>query len=430
MKKSNKCFIMALTAAISLNFANSAFAAPTQEEINALKTEIAELSKLLKVEQNKDKFQEKKEKRDKLWEFKGDARFKYSNLGSSSKTTERFRITMDHPVGDDMNFHMRWNVMDDNEFGLTSNRADNLYSANGSYRYADFSGSDNNWISDAYIEMYDALGAKAITAGRFGQTFGATGFWSDAEASGGIDGIKFDFTDDKRITVGFANFGAAMEYPEYVTGGTSATYPNGDSATPYYFTKGIEDAFFLNAKFPISDKTDFYTMYLKEVGSARANALMTSNSTKPTEAEWSGGHELWGLGVKTEITDNVNLLGDFMQNRAFDDHQNAYYLSLRYKGADIEKPGSFGVNLDYRHIDAAYTRENNKGTEYYSILAGNKLSSDMTLAEDGIKGPVIGFQWAPGYDLLVEAKRSFATKYTETGEKADDYTSISLSTKF
>lgn len=54
----------------------------------------------------------------------------------------------------------------------------------------------------------------------------------------------------------------------------------------------------------------------------------------------------------------------------------------------------------------------------------------MTLAEDGIKGPVIGFQWAPGYDLLVEAKRSFATKYTETGEKADDYTSISLSTKF
>lgn len=62
MKKSNKCFIMALTAAISLNFANSAFAAPTQEEINALKTEIAELSKLLKVEQNKDKFQEKKEK--------------------------------------------------------------------------------------------------------------------------------------------------------------------------------------------------------------------------------------------------------------------------------------------------------------------------------------------------------------------------------
>ncbi len=425
-----KCLAATLALAISLSFAGTSYAAPTQKEIDELKKEIASLSISLKVEQRKSQAQEKAKDKKSAWEFAGDARIKYASYGNDSKMLERVRISMDHDIAKDVRFHARWNVMNDNEFGLTTKNADNLFNRE-SYRYADFGAADNNWLSDVYVEMDNSLfGAKTATVGRFGQTFGATGFWSDADTSGGIDGIKLDFGANKRFTVGFANFGAAQDYPEYVKGGTSATRPDGSNAVPYYFSKGIEDAYFINAKIPVSNATTFHGMYLKEVSSSMANALMTSDSTSAVEGPRPGRHDLRGVGVSTKLNQTVTLLGDYMTNNAFSGKQDALYLSFRYKGADISKPGSFGMNLDYRRVDAPYTITNNKGIEYYSILCGNRLSSDLTLVADGVKGPVLGIQWAAGHDLLIEGKTSFSTKNTETGGKEDNYTSISLSTRF
>ena len=428
---------MMLTAAVTGSTASVAMAAPTRAEYEALKAEINDLTKQLQVEEAKDTYRAKKNAKHVSpwqtpnWDVSGDARFKFASQNNQSKSMERLRVSVDHRLSKEINFHVRWNVMDDNEFGLSSKRADTLYSDTGSYRYPDFQANDNNWLSHLYVSMDNCLHIPQVTIGRFGQTFGATGFWG-SEDKGGIDGIKMELAKNHRLTVGFADFSPSQQYPDYVKGGTSAIYPDGSNAAPYYFSKGIGDAIFINGSLPVDKSTDIYAMYLREVGTPRNNALMTAHTTGDTvECAWDGKHhELIGLGFKKRFSPDFTLLGDFMQNRAFDASQNAAYVSLRYKGADINKKGSFGVNLDYRRIGSPYKLLDNKGTQNYSILCGNLISSDRTLVEDNRRGPVLGIQWTPTKDILVEAMQSFMTHNTETGERVDDYTSLSISTRF
>lgn len=449
MKLNKKIVALMLTTAFSANFAAVADAAPTKEQLDALRAEIAELRQVLKVEKAKHKYEKKKtERRAKDWNVHGDYRAKYAKQDHEDVLTNRFRISVEHQVGDTMAFKGRWAVMNNNEYGLSTQQAKTLFKGNNNTTFAaypDFSAADNNWISDAYIEMYRVFGST-LTAGRFGHTFGATGFWSDAETSGGIDGVKasFDIKGKDNITVGFANFSPTQDYPKYVSGGTSGRYEDGSSAVPYYFSKGLADALFITGKKNISDKLDVYAMYLKQYSTTNKNSgLMTSVMAGPGNyadhnvAFGSGHHEMFGLGFKSKLTDNVSLLADWMRNHVEGHNQNATYVSLRYKGADYAKKGSFGLNLDYRYIDVPFTEDiydkaGKKviGTAAYSILAGNKLSSDMTLVQDNIKGFVFGFQWNVGKNLLLEGKQSFATKYVDSGSKAPDYSSLAISTKF
>ncbi len=444
MKNSKKYIAMLLSTAFSLNVAAVASAAPSPEQLDALRAEIKELRQVLKVEKAKHKYQKAKDvERSKEWNVHGDIRAKYAKVGHEDVLTNRFRVSIEHPVGDTMRFKGRWAVMNNNEYGLSTSYAKQLFRwnnanvYNSNQTYPDFAGADNNWISDAYIEM-DRVFGSTLSIGRFGHTFGATGFWSDAETCGGIDGVKasFDLRGGKdNITIGYANFAPTQDYPNYVTGGSSAIYPGGGNAVPYYFSKGIGDALFITGKTDIDDKSTIYASWLHQYRTANKNSsLMGSELTgkiDDTNMAWDGAkHDIWGIGFKHMFGDNVTLLGDYMNNRCFSGHQDAAYLSLRYKGADMEKRGTFGLNLDYSRTSAPYTRTNNKGIEYYSILAGNKLSSDMTWVQDNTNAFVFGFQWVPGKNILIEGKQTFNTKYTDTGIKAPDYSSLSVSTKF
>ncbi|WP_294520626.1 hypothetical protein [uncultured Anaerovibrio sp.] len=457
MKNSKKYIAMMLSAAFSLNIAAVASAAPTPEQLDALRAEIKELRQVLKVEKAKHKYQKAKDvERSKEWNVHGDIRTKYAKVDHEDVFTQRFRVSVEHPVGDTMRFKGRWAVMNNNEYGLTTSHSDALFRPNGanvySYAYPDYKAADNNWISDAYVEM-DRVFGSTLTVGRFGHTFGATGFWSDAEASGGIDGVKasFDLRGGKdNITIGYANFAPTQEYPKYVGGATTAkdSYDKNvvGGAAPYYFSKGIGDALFITGKHQFDDKSTVYASWLHQYKTANKNALMTSelmgtpiyddNQDPPVLVSgpnfpWDGAkHDLWSIGFKHKFGDTVTLLGDYMQNRCFNAHQDATYISLRYRGADIQQKGSFGLNLDYSRVGSPYSRKNSAGTEYFSILAGNKLSSDMTLVADNINAFVFGFQWVPGKNIFIEGKQSFNTKFTDTGDKAPDYTSLSVSTKF
>ena len=444
MENSKKYIAMLLSTAFSLNVAAVASAAPSPEQLDALRAEIKELRQVLKVEKAKHKYQKAKDKeRAKELDIHVDARTKYAKVGHEDVLTNRFRVSMNAPVGDTMRFKARWAVMNNNEYGLSSNYSNSLYRWNGdkinssANTYPDFTSADNNWLSDAYVEM-DRVFGSTLSIGRFGHTFGATGFWSDAETCGGIDGVKasFDLRGGKdNITIGYANFSPTQDYPNYVTQGYAAQYPDGSNAAPYYFSKGIGDALFITGKTDIGDKSTIYASWLHQYRTANKNSsLMTSElmgHKDPINDTWDGAkHDIWGIGFKHKFGDNVTLLGDYMNNRCFSGHQDAAYLSLRYKGADMEKRGTFGLNLDYSRTSAPYTRTNNKGIEYYSILAGNKLSSDMTWVKDNTNAFVFGFQWVPGKNILIEGKQTFNTKYTDTGDKAPDYSSLSVSTKF
>lgn len=453
MKNSKKYIAMLLSTAFSLNVAAVASAAPSPEQLDALRAEIKELRQVLKVEKAKHKYQKAKDvERSKEWNVHGDIRAKYAKAGHEDVLTNRFRVSIDHQVGDTMRFKGRWAVMNNNEYGLSTSYSDALYRTNAAnyskYPYPDYKAADNNWISDAYIEM-DRVFGSTLSIGRFGHTFGATGFWSDAETSGGIDGVKasFDFREGKdNLTIGYANFSPTQDYPVFPSSAINGkyeqiVYPDGKTAVPYYFSKGLSDALFLTAKKNIDKDLDLYAMYLRQFNTTNKNSsVMTSelNGTKhPINEAWGDGkHTLWGFGFKKRFDANVTLLGDYMQNRAFNGHQDATYISLRYKGADIQRRGTFGLNLDYSRIGSPYTQVHYNGilganvTEYYSILAGNKLSSDMTWVQDNTNAFVFGFQWVPGKNILIEGKQSFNTKFTDTGDKAPDYTSLSVSTKF
>lgn len=454
MKNSKKIIAMMLSTAFSLNVAAIASAAPTPEQLDALRAEIKELRQVLKVEKAKHKYEKAKDvERSKEWNVHGDIRAKYAKVDHDDVMANRFRVSIDHQVGDTMRFKGRWAVMNNNEYGLSTAYSKGLYRWNNTNAYnrdniyPDFDGADNNWISDAYIEM-DRVFGSTFTIGRFGHTFGATGFWSDAETSGGIDGVKasFDFREGKdNLTIGYANFGPTQDYPDFQSsafnGKNNAYYADGTTAVPYYFSKGLGDALFLTGKKNIDKDFDLYAMYLRQFSNTNKNSsVMTSELTGTKYAvnePWGDGkHKLWGLGFRKRFDPNIELYADYMQNRAFNGHQDATYLSLRYKKANMEQRGSFGLNLDYRRIGSPYTQAHYNASskkwvnEYYSILAGNKLSSDMTLATDNTKGFVFGFQWVPGKNILIEGKQSFASKFTDTGEKAPDYSSLSVSTKF
>ena len=197
-RKLKKCCSLALAGLIALELSGTALAAesittvPTlEEELATLERQLAELENSLQMEQDKT-VEQKKEADNKLdkWNISGDIRVKWENSKAGGKWKERARLSVNNDINEKMSFYTRWSMMEDNEFGLSDHFAHKINTNNTNHSvaktvYPDLGATDSGWVSDAYLKVKDSFGANEIVVGRFGQTFGATGFWSDAEASGG-----------------------------------------------------------------------------------------------------------------------------------------------------------------------------------------------------------------------------------------------------
>ena len=146
--------------------------------------------------------------------------------------------------------------------------------------YPDLTANDGAWVSEAYLKAKNVLGARNLdlVLGRFGQTFGATGFWSDADAYGGIDGVKLNYLDPvtkSRLTFGYANFGANLDYNSTtdVVNGTADDFYGGE----IYRVKPIQRAFFVDGAVPLGRAVTLHGMLLKEVNGSTVHHATGDN---------------------------------------------------------------------------------------------------------------------------------------------------------
>ena len=118
MKYSKKILALVLTTAFSLNTVSVVDAAPTRDQIEALRAEIKELTEVLKVEKAKHKYEKQQAERsgnNAAWNLHGDLRAKYAKIDHDDAMTSRVRLSVNHPVGDNMRFVGQINVMNNNE---------------------------------------------------------------------------------------------------------------------------------------------------------------------------------------------------------------------------------------------------------------------------------------------------------------------------
>lgn len=415
--------------------------AALEAELAALEAELAQEKGTIKEEKTKLKNEPNKLK------LSGDARLKYAYVGNGANWYYRGRLAVQHDINDKVSVYARWGMMNDNRMGLSehNNHKINTFMDRNYQQgylparvmYPDLEATDGSWVSDANMQVKKFIGADKFTLGRFGQTFGSTGLFGDADAYGGIDGAKFDWSGHAgSLTVGYAKFGATQQYPEINTKvalSTGRTYVGGA-----YQRKPIEQALFVNGQLKLGPAVTLHGMWIKEMNNGRSNMIATGSAWTPYFFDNPNDHDIRGIGITAQITPNLKLVGDYAINacdftaalgngqtsapnsaKNYDTYkyprQKAEYISLRYKEAKWGDKGSFGVNLDWRHIDpaahiGAYVTTNN---DYY--ITSDTLFSPLTMADDilaenGVRGPVLGLHYMLTKNVKVSLLQTFANK--------------------
>lgn len=371
-------------AAISfLGLTGNAFATTNEDyatELNSLKQRMAELeSKVQKQAAKKEA--PKKEEMDKL-RVNGDFRIRSVWNGGPAGFDQRVRLALTDRVNDNTTFYVRWAVMNNSQMGTTARGNDNIPSNS---KDPDLSAQDRNIVSDAYMKVNHLFGSNtSVTMGRFGQDIGATGFWNSEGNIGLIDGIKIDTQIDKlRAIVGYANW-SPLHTLKAVT-----TTPRQE--------RPLANAAFVNASYKISEGTSLYWTYVKE---------MPSNAS-------SQDFQVTGPGIRTVFDNNWSFRGDYLRNYAAPGNPVGDLFSLRYKGADDQKPHSYGLTLDYH-----YVQPNNIA---YTLATANSMQP----AKD-IKGPGVSAHYAVAQNCLLDFYQTFNTKKASTGEKVANYSRLQM----
>lgn len=373
-----------LTAAIVASVMGTGYAAageisPEQAEINMLKERLAILeSKISEQEKRSDQVEAKadklKEKSDKDFQFNGDARLRYRDEGKGSNFDQRFRLTMKKPVDDHSYFFSRWVVMNNNKFGATGEKDTSVNVYNATFHYDDFLNVDG----------------LAIEAGRIGQNFGATQYLL-AESTGRIDGVKFIKKQDKlNYTIGYGDFSAQSGKGDAVVGKSQIVKNQADPE--------LGEAIFAELQYKPTKDTTIYGSYINE-----------KSSDNPKDFDYRG------IGVKTKVAENLNLLADYSRNYAKDNNPSGLYTSLRYRAADYNTPKSFEVRLDYRDIERGNMHETGLG--------------NVSLPQHGYRGPGISFLYVPVKNTRFAFHQTFNTKDADTGADKDDLTRLDFTWK-
>ena len=487
--------------------------AALEAELAALESELAQEKGTIKEEKTKLKKEPNK------LTLSGDARIKYVYDGNGARWYERGRIALKHDLSEKVSVYARWGLMNDNALGTSEHFAHkiNTYIPNSTLiqkMYPDLQSTDGSWVSDANLQVKKFLGADKITIGRFGQTFGATGMMGDEDAFGGIDGAKLDWSSKVgALTIGFANFGPQQTVPELnvVNATGNSAYANGFDATggvgySELQRKPLEKALFVSGKVNLGPAVTLHGTWIKEMNNGQSKLIETGSPYTPYYWYNPNDYDMRGIGVTVRITPNLTLLGDYVLNacehssyltdgatattksasaaptndlvadakqhyKRFDfGRQKSEYISLRYKEAKWGDKGSFGINLDWRNIDPAarmdayFTYTNNTtsnliSNDYY--VGRNSLYNTLSIADDilvseGVRGPVLGFNYMITKNVKLSILQTFAGKYTHYNllaphsrtkegkgytynisadldrvtEKADNMTVIALTAKF
>lgn len=244
-------------------------------------------------------------------------------------------------------------------------------------------------IERANFTFQDVLPKTSMTLGRMGDTLGATGVAWDVPG-GWFDGGRFNYSNKNiKAMIGYGDMGAQQD------SGLPAPSGFGTNWAPQAATVG-QLAWNVNKTF---------TVY--------GAAIHSNSNTYRIEDNI--------FGVKATVKD-FTLAADYVHNNwdfGSDKVQpNATYAKLNYKGASANKPGSWGLYIDYRKIggqsiDTRLMTNNVAGTGAYP----GAVNTADGLTKTGAKGFGYGFTYGftKGATLLgtVETLKSYdgATKF-------------------
>ncbi len=373
-----KHVLTCFTAALIMGLSSSVYAAePTfeeqQAELSALKTRLAVVEKQLKTQEVKQKKTEEsiKKSKDNELRFYGDARVRSVDSGDGYSFEQRVRLNLEKQINKNAFFRVRGIVMNENEMGTTGSK--DVY----------------NKIDNAYMQFNNLYGDKnsSIKLGRFGHSFGTTGYWSSAGSLGMYDGIEVTTGKVVKISTGFGDWGGAKD-------NNSST--DGKRTTANKIEKNV----FLKLGYKPSRATALQAWHIRE----------TNADASPVD------YEVTGLGFKSDLSKNWSLAGDYSKNVAIDDKPVGKFFTLSYGNANYSKEHSYEARLYYADVD----KGNVPGT----------LNKSINIPCNDVKGPGLSLHYVVTENVLAEFLTGFNMEKKSIGKDADNYYRFQVSTKF
>ena len=369
------------------------------------KSQQASVSKVEQLEKSSADA-EAKAKKDKAmdWKFSGDIRARaiVERNADGVGYTYRVRLKGEKPITDDLKFVFRDVMMNENPTGVTGS---SYVIKNGTVSQSSSKESFNKF-DNAYFLISNIGGKKANTVkiGRFGHSFGTTGYWSGEWTYGMYDGLEFATKSGKlKWGFGFGDWGAAND----PTGDKFTVREDGlikaAQGTDSLGTTGskIERNYFAKLNYTPTKNDNINVWHLRETG----------GDSSPRD------YNLLGLGFTHNFDKIWSLSADYSHNSGKDDgrRHDGKVAVLSWNKATYSKPHSFGVKFYYINVD--------------NFNVG-KAGTSVLIPRNDNTGYGISFHYTLARNLMFDLFGEFNMKKNSTGANIGNYYRAQLSAQF
>ncbi|MBQ3854256.1 MAG: hypothetical protein II778_06050 [Anaerovibrio sp.] len=363
-------------------------------------------SKVEKLEKSSADAEEKAKKDKSMeWKFSGDIRARAILERNSDGVgyTYRVRLKGEKPITEDLKFVFRDVMMNENPTGVTG--SSNVIGKNGVVSQSSSKESFNKF-DNAYFMISNIGGKKANTVkiGRFGHSFGTTGYWSGEWTYGMYDGLEFATQSGKlKWGFGFGDWGAANDPTgdKFTVGADGIV--RGAQGTDSLGTTGskIERNYFAKLNYAPTKGDNINLWHLRETG----------GDSSPRD------YNLLGLGFTHNFDKNWSIAVDYSHNSGKDDHRrhDGKVAVLSYKKATYSKPNSFGIKAYYINVD--------------NFNVG-KAGTSVLIPRNDNTGYGISFHYTLARNLMFDLFGEFNMKKNSTGANIGNYYRAQLSAQF
>ncbi|MCR5176095.1 MAG: hypothetical protein K6C05_04530 [Anaerovibrio sp.] len=347
-----------------------------------------------------------KKDKDMAWKFSGDirARAVLDHNSNGASYTYRVRLKGEKPITENLKFVFRDVMMNENPTGVTGSSY--TIGKNGVVTQSSSKESFNKF-DNAYFLISGIGGRKDTTLkiGRFGHSFGTTGYWSGEWTYGMYDGVEFATCLGKlKMSLGFGDWGAANDptgdkfVVNNATGavtGASGTDSLGTTASK------IERNYFAKLNYAPTKNDNFNVWHLRETG----------GDSSPRD------YNLLGFGFTHNFDKTWSLSVDYSRNSGLDDTQrhDGKVAVLSWKKASYSQPHSFGMKAYYINVDK------------FNVA---KAGSSVLIPHNDNTGYGLSLHYTIARNLMFDLFGEFRMKKKSTGADNGNYYRAQLSAQF
>lgn len=239
----------------------------------------------------------------------------------------------------------------------------------------------NNLLQGEFtIRNFMNQSGTTLSAGRMVQSFGTSGFIAQLQ---GVDGVKLALGKQMKVELGAGDFNNPLSNYQK----SYADTPTAPAASADYGGLYFKDAAWLKAAYKTSKATTVEGFSLR-------------NTSGPAVAR------LYGFGLSTKAVPNMLFRADYVKNTAFDQDNTNLQYRFAYRGAEMAKPGSWGLNVDY---GKAFAR---------ASFAWGDYNTTALYPKAGIQSWNISYERTLTKNVMLKLARSFDSKNPATGAKS------------